>query len=69
MRAEDRHGALGDFVDFVDEMRTLGAQALDNVAIVHDFVADVDRRAVLFERTLDDLDGAFDPRAEASWLG
>jgi hypothetical protein len=39
------------------------------VAIVHDLVTDIDRRAVFFERALDDLDGAFDARAEASWLG
>ena len=69
MRAENRNGPLWDFVDFVDEMRPLCVQALDDVPIVHDFVADIDWRAVLFERALDDLDGALDPRAEASWLG
>ncbi len=48
MRAENRDGALRDFVDLVDEMCALGAQALDNVAIVHDFVADIDRRTDIF---------------------
>ena len=37
MRTENRDGSLWDFVDFVDEMRTLAAQALDDVAIVDDF--------------------------------
>jgi hypothetical protein len=39
------------------------------VAIVNDFVTDIDRRAIFLERSLDNLDRAFDPRAEASGLG
>ena len=51
------------------KLRPLGAQPLDDVAVVHDLVADIDRRAVFLERALDDLDRAFDPGAEASRLG
>jgi hypothetical protein len=50
-------------------MRALGAQPLDDVPIMNDFVADIDRRPELFERALDDLDRSFDPRAKASGLG
>ena len=50
-------------------MRTLGAQPLDDVAVVHDLVADIDRRAVFLERALDDLDRPLDAGAEASRLG
>ena len=35
-----------NFGEFLDEDRALGLQALDHVAVVHDLVADVDRRAV-----------------------
>ena len=66
--AEDGDAAGRDLVDLVDETRALGAQPLDDVAVVHDLVPDVDRRAVLFERALDDLDRAFDPGAETSRL-
>ena len=69
MRAEDRHRARRHLVDFVDKVRALGAQPLDDVAVVHDLVADIDRRAVFFERALDDLDRPFDPGAKPAGLG
>ena len=68
VRAENRDAALRDLVDLVDEMRALGAQPLDDMAVVHDLVADIDRRTVFFERALDDLDRPFDPGTEPSWL-
>src|SRR5215472_14228108 len=67
--AEYRDAALRDLVDLVDKMRALGAQPLDDVTIVNDFVTDEDRRAIFFESALDDLDRALDAGAEASWLG
>src|SRR5205814_720724 len=47
----------------------LGAQPLDDVPIVHDLMAHIDRRAVFLERPLDDLDGSFDAGTEATRLG
>src|SRR6266576_55671 len=61
MSAEDRHRARRDLVDLVDELRPFGAQPLDDMAVMHDLVPDIDRRAVLLQRALDDLDRAFDP--------
>ena len=46
----------------------LGAQALDDEAVVDDFVADVDRCAELGQGAFDDLDGAFDAGAETAGL-
>ena len=47
MGGEDhRRVGVGDLVEFLDEDRALGAQALDHVAVVHDLVADIDRRPV-----------------------
>src|SRR5665213_2127490 len=69
VRAEDRHRARRNLVDLVDEPRTLGAQPLDDVPVVHDLVADVDRRPVLLDRALDDLDRALDAGAKPARLG
>ena len=39
------------------------------MAIVHDFVADIDGLAILIERLFHDIDGADDPGTEAARLG
>ena len=67
MGGED-HRRLGvrDFVELLDEHRALGLQALDHVAVVHDLVADVDRRAVALERLLDRIDRPHHAGAEAA---
>ncbi len=69
MGAEHGHGAGWDFVDLVDEDGAPPAQLLDDVVVMNDLMAHIDRRAVLFERAFDDLDGALDPGAEAARPG
>ena len=69
MRAENGDSTGRDLVDFVHEMRALGAQPLHNMPIVNDFMADIDRRTIFFERAFDDLDRSFYPGAEAPGLG
>ena len=52
MRREN-HGRIGTgrhFAEFLDENGALGAQALDHVAVMHDFVTDIDRGAVKREQ-------------------
>jgi hypothetical protein len=66
---EHRDRAIGDFGDFIDKDRTTGAEVFDDVAVVNDFVADVDRRAEFDQGALDDFDGALDAGAEAARLG
>ena len=67
---EDGDGALGDrVVELVDEDRAALAQLGDDVLVVHDLLADVDRRAVQLERALDGLDGAVDAGAVAAGAG
>ena len=58
-----------DLVQLVDEHRAARAQILDDVAVVHDFVTHIDRRAVFLQRPLDDLDRPLDAGAEAAGLG
>ena len=57
------------FLQLLDEHRAHRPQALDHVAVVDDLVAHIDRRAVLLDRPLDDLDGAVDAGAETAGAG
>ena len=57
------------FVQFVDEDRALALEVLDDVAVVDDFVAHIDRRAEPFEREFDDLDRPVDAGAKAARTG
>ncbi len=66
--AEDRDGAGGHFREVLDKTRPFGAQALDDVPIVDDLVADVDRRPEPLQRLFDDLDRTDDARAEPAGL-
>jgi hypothetical protein len=67
--AENGARAGRHLVQLVDEDRATGAQILNHVAIVHDFVTDIDRGAVLLQRALDNFDGPLDARAKAAGLG
>ena len=69
MGAEDRDAARRHLVDLVDKMRPFAAQPLDDVPVMDDLMAHIDRRPVFFERALDDLDRPFDPGAKSSRLG
>ncbi len=66
MGAEHDRGAIGHLVQLLDEDRALLTQRIDDVAVVDDLVADIDRRAVFFERPLHDLDRAVDSGAESA---
>src|SRR5690606_14426184 len=68
VRREDHDRACGGVFEFVDEDGALGAQVFDHVAVVHDFVAHVDRRPVDFQCALDDLDGPVHAGAETARL-
>ena len=69
VRAENGDSAGRDLVDFIDETGAFGAQPLDDMPVVNDFVTHIDGRAIFVESALDDLDRSFDPGAETSGLG
>jgi hypothetical protein len=62
------HGCLGvrDFVEFLDEDRALGLEALDHIAIVDDLVAHIDRRSIEGEGALDRIDRSHHAGAESA---
>ena len=66
MGGEHHVGALGNLGGFVDEDHAAVLEGLHHVLVVHDFLADVDRCAVLFERLLHSLHGAVNTSAVAS---
>ena len=66
---ENHRAVVGCFVQLVNEDGALGFQTFDHKAIVYDLMAHIDRRAVLLQRQLDDVDGANDARAEPSGGG
>ena len=67
---EDGHRALGDrVVELLDEHGAAVAELLDDVLVVHDLLAHVDRRAVQLERALDRLHGPVDAGAVAARRG
>ncbi|BEH46566.1 hypothetical protein KNG_57670 [Burkholderia pseudomallei] len=69
VRAEDGYGAVRHFVEFLNESRPFISQVFDYVPIMDDLVTYIDRRAVLLQRALDDLDRADNPRTKAARLG
>ena len=69
MGGKDHGTVIGAIVQFLDEDGALGFQALDDVAVVDDLVADVDRPAVPGQRGLNDGDGAVDAGAESARVG
>src|SRR5262249_26128446 len=54
---------------FFREHRAALLEVVDDEAVVHDFVAHVDRSAQRLDRALDDLDRAVDAGAESAGIG
>ncbi len=68
MRTENGDGTRRDFGKFLDKARALGLKVFDDVPIVHDLVAHVDRRSVYLERPFHDIDGTHHACAVAARL-
>jgi len=63
---DHRRVGVRNLVELVDEDRTLSPQVLDDEAVVHDLMADIDRGAIAPQSQLDDLDGAVDTGAKSA---
>jgi hypothetical protein len=53
---ENNRGIVGNVIEFLDKYCTKTRQAIHHETVVHNFVADVNRRAEQFKRTLNDFD-------------
>ena len=69
VRREDDQLALGNLVLGLDEHRAARLEVADDMDVVDDLVAHVDRRPVLLEQLLDDVDRAHHSCAEAPGRG
>ena len=69
MCAENHRRAIGHFVQFFNEYRSACPQVLDDVTVVHDFMAYEYRRAEPVEGAFDNFDRAVDTGAETAWIG
>src|SRR5690606_13704814 len=69
MRAEYDRDAIGNLVERFDENRAFGLQRVDDIAVMHDLVPDIDRRAIFLQREFDDADRAIDAGAETARRG
>src|SRR5262249_41007294 len=68
MRTEDRNGVRRHFRKLFDKTGAARLQRIDDPFVVHDLVPHVDRRPVLVERTLDNLNRTYDAGAKAARL-
>ncbi len=66
--AEHGAGARRDLIQLVDEDGPARAQVFHHMAVVHDLVTDVDRRAIFLQCPLDNLNRPLDTGAEAARL-
>src|ERR1700722_3988732 len=64
----DHTCTFGHLVQFVDEDRALPSQVVDDITVMHDLFADVDRSAKRFQRNLHDVDGSHNTCAKAAGL-
>jgi hypothetical protein len=69
VRAENGDCIGRHFGEILDEARALGLEAFHDVLVMHDLVADIDRRPEFLQRPFDDLDGAHHASAETTRLG
>ena len=66
VRGVDYRSPCGNLFNAVHEDRALLLQFLDNVAVVDDLLADIDRRAEGLKGDANDIDGPHDTRAESA---
>jgi hypothetical protein len=69
MRAEHSRRPARHFGQALDEAGAAGLQVRNHMAIVHDLMADIDRRAIFLERALDNIYGPHYTGAKPSRLG
>ena len=67
MSRKHNGNAFGYLVEFFDKHGTFGFEVFDYVSIMHDLMADIDRRSMFFDGEFDDLYRPVDACAKAAW--
>ena len=68
MGAEHHKRAIGHVGQLLDEDGALVAQFIEHIAIVHDLMTHIDRRAIFLQRPLHNVDRANNPGAKRAGL-
>ena len=68
MGTEDRARAMRNLIQTLDKAGAFRLEALDNMAIVDNFMADIDRRPIFLERAFHDFDRANDAGTKSARL-
>ncbi|CAH0298788.1 hypothetical protein SRABI106_03715 [Rahnella aquatilis] len=63
---ENQNRPIRYFADLLDKNSTALTQAVDHVAVMHHFMADIDRCAINFQRTFYNTDCAVNTRTKSS---
>jgi hypothetical protein len=69
VRAENHGGIFRDFREFFDEHRAAFAQAIDHIAVMNHFMADIDGGAEDFDGAFNDFDRTIDAGTETAGIG
>nr|WP_243411107.1 hypothetical protein [Salmonella enterica] len=69
MSGENQNGAIRHFANLLYKDRPALAQAVHYIAVMHDFVPNVNWRAVNSERIFNNADSAVYPGAKTAWVG
>ena len=62
-----RSGLLGPLRGYTPRIGAFGFEVFDHVSIMHDLMADIDRRSMFFDGEFDDLYRPVDACAKATW--
>ncbi|MET3625675.1 hypothetical protein ABIC51_000481 [Burkholderia sp. 572] len=60
---------MGHLVELLNESRPFITQVFDDMPVMHDLMTHIDRRTVLLQRAIDDLDRTDNSRTKAAGLG
>jgi len=69
MGSENRHRPSRHLAKLLDEAGALRLQRFDDMAVMNDLMAHIDRCAIFIQRPLNDIDGADNSGAKSAWLG
>jgi hypothetical protein len=68
MGRENNRFIIRDLVQLVDKNGTPIGEAVNHPTIMHNLMADIDRRAIFYQRAFNNLHSPINTRAKAAWL-
>ena len=69
MCRKNQNASLGDFIKFLDENCAFFPKPVNDISVMDDLVADINRFSKAGQCAFHGFDSAFDARTKATWLG